>query len=100
MKISKTLIWLSTLVAVLAIIYASVGLFSQGGDGPYTFTTLHGSKTEMYGHGCSDALRLCSSAIDWDSILQAWIAARRIVSNQYVSLFPLQFCFAGIWGSL
>jgi hypothetical protein len=51
MKISKTLIWLSTLVAVLAIIYASVGLFSQGGDGPYTFTTLHGSKTEMYGLG-------------------------------------------------
>ena len=51
MKRSNTLIWLSILVAILAGIYASVGLFSQGGDGPFTFTTLHGTTTEIYGLG-------------------------------------------------
>ena len=51
MKRSNTLIWLSILVALLAGVYATVGLFSQGGDGPFTFTTLHGRTTEMYGLG-------------------------------------------------
>jgi hypothetical protein len=51
MKVSKTLIWLSILVAVLAIVAAVTGLFSQGGNGPFNFTTLHGDTAEIYGRG-------------------------------------------------
>ena len=51
MKRSNTLVVLACLVALLAIIYASAGLFSQGGDGPFNFTTLHGATVEMYGQG-------------------------------------------------
>jgi hypothetical protein len=51
MKPSKTLIWLSCLVAALAVVYAAVGLFSHGGAGAFDFTTLHGETVEMYGVG-------------------------------------------------
>jgi hypothetical protein len=51
MKRSNILIWLSVLVAILAGVYASVGLFSQGGNGPFTFTNLHGITTDIYGLG-------------------------------------------------
>jgi hypothetical protein len=51
MKISKSLIWLSILVAILAAFYAAVGLFSSGGDGSFTFTTVHGQTVNMYGRG-------------------------------------------------
>lgn len=43
--------WLTPLIAVLALIVAASGLFSQGGPGPYTFQTLHGQQVEMYGRG-------------------------------------------------
>jgi hypothetical protein len=51
MRPSKTLFWLSILVALLATIYAGVGLFSTGDDGPFTFTSLHGKPIEIYGQG-------------------------------------------------
>lgn len=51
MQPSKTLIWLSSAVAVLAFIAPAVGLFSQQGDSAYTFTTLHGEEIEIYGRG-------------------------------------------------
>ena len=41
MKQRSTLYWLVPLIALLAAITSSVGLFSQGGDGPFIFTTLH-----------------------------------------------------------
>ena len=47
----KTLFWLSLLIALLAAVYAGVGLFSQGGDGPFYFTTVRGETVEMYGWG-------------------------------------------------
>lgn len=47
----KILFWLSLLIALLAAVYAGVGLFSQGGDGPFSFTTLRGETVEMYGRG-------------------------------------------------
>jgi hypothetical protein len=47
----KTLIWLVPLVALLAFITASAGLFLPGGDGPFTFTTLRGQEVEMFGRG-------------------------------------------------
>jgi len=51
MKISKALIFFSIAVALLASIYASVGLFWQDDGTPFTFTTLHGETVEMYGQG-------------------------------------------------
>lgn len=51
MKQQSALNWLVPLIAVLAVITAGVGLFSQGGDGPFSFTTIHGRTIEMYGEG-------------------------------------------------
>ena len=51
MKQNSVLNWLIPLIAVLAVIVASVGLFSQGGDGPFPFNAIHGNTVEMYGRG-------------------------------------------------
>lgn len=51
MKLSKTLIFLACLVALLGAAYAGVGLFWQDGGSPFTFTTLHGTTVEIYGQG-------------------------------------------------
>lgn len=51
MKISKAIIFFSIAVALLAAIYASVGLFWQDDGAPFTFTTLRGETVEMYGQG-------------------------------------------------
>jgi hypothetical protein len=51
MKQNPALTWLIPLIAVLAIVTAGMGLFSQGGDGPFPFTTIHGNTVEMYGEG-------------------------------------------------
>lgn len=51
MKKQSALNWLIPLIAVLALIIAGVGLFSQGGDGPFPFTTVYGDTVEIYGQG-------------------------------------------------
>jgi len=51
MKQQSALNWLIPLIAVLAAIIASVGLFSQGGDGPFSFTTIYNDTVEIYGQG-------------------------------------------------
>jgi len=51
MKQGSALIWLVPLIAVLGLITAGVGFFSQGGNGPFTFTTVYGSTVEIYGRG-------------------------------------------------
>ncbi len=51
MKSSRALVVLSVVVAVLALVAASAGLFWQGGSGPLPFTTLHGHTIELYGRG-------------------------------------------------
>lgn len=51
MRISKTVIFLSCVVALLGAIYAGVGLFWQDGENPFTFTTIRGSTVEIYGQG-------------------------------------------------
>lgn len=51
MKTSNAVIGLSALIAVLALIAAGAGLLWQGGDGPYSFTTLRGETAEIYGQG-------------------------------------------------
>ncbi|HET9914779.1 MAG TPA: hypothetical protein VFQ13_23005 [Anaerolineales bacterium] len=57
MKLSKTVIFLSCLVALLGSVYAGVGLFWQDGGSSSTFTTLHGTTVEIYGQGlyCNDS---------------------------------------------
>ena len=51
MKQNSALTWLVPLVAVLGLLVAGMGLFSQGGDGSFTFRTIHGTTVEMYGEG-------------------------------------------------
>jgi hypothetical protein len=51
MKQSSTLNWLIPMIAILAVITAGVGLFSQCGDGPFSFTTVYGDTVEIYGQG-------------------------------------------------
>ncbi len=51
MKRSSALHWLVPVIAILAVIAAGIGLFSQGGNGPFPFTTIHGNTIEMYGRG-------------------------------------------------
>jgi hypothetical protein len=51
LKQQTALYWLVPLIAILAIITSGIGLFSQGGSGPFAFTTLHGGTVEIYGQG-------------------------------------------------
>lgn len=51
MKQNPALDWLIPLIAVLAVITAGVGMFSQGGDDPFSFTTVYGDTVEIYGQG-------------------------------------------------
>jgi hypothetical protein len=51
MKQQTTLNWLVPLIAILAAITASIGLFSTSGEGPFQFTTLHHETVEIYGKG-------------------------------------------------
>jgi hypothetical protein len=50
-KSNPVLNYLIPLVIIAALITTSVGLFSQGGQGPFTFTSLHGKTVQMYGQG-------------------------------------------------
>lgn len=49
--VSNTVVLLSALVGVLALVATLAGLLSSGGDGAWTFTTHRGLEVEMYGHG-------------------------------------------------
>ena len=51
MKRNPALDWLIPLIAILAVIVAGVGLFSQGGDGAFSFGTVFGDTVEIYGQG-------------------------------------------------
>ena len=51
MKRNPALNWLVPLIAILAIVIAGVGLFSQGGDGAFSFNTVYGDTVEIYGQG-------------------------------------------------
>ena len=47
MKLSKIVVWLSWLIAVLAFVAAGIGLFYQDGGSAYAFTTLHGQSVQV-----------------------------------------------------
>jgi len=51
MKHGSALNWLVPLIVLLSVITAGVGVLSQGGDGPFAFTTVHGNSVEIYGQG-------------------------------------------------
>lgn len=51
MKPSHTIIGLSALIAMLALIAASTGLFWQDGGQPFIFTSLRGQPVQIYGQG-------------------------------------------------
>jgi hypothetical protein len=51
MKPSSAAVWLSTLVAVLALIAAGAGLFWHDGGDPFAVTTFRGETVQMYGQG-------------------------------------------------
>jgi hypothetical protein len=44
MKTSKAVVWLSSLIVVLALVAAGIGLFWQDGGHSFSFTTLRGQK--------------------------------------------------------
>jgi hypothetical protein len=50
-KMSNALVWLSSLMAMLALVVVGTGLFWQDGGGPFSFTSLHGQTVQMYGQG-------------------------------------------------
>jgi hypothetical protein len=51
MKPQPALNSLIPLIAVLALVVSGVGLFSNGGNGPFVFTTIFGNPVEMSGRG-------------------------------------------------
>lgn len=51
MKRNPALDWLIPLIAILSIVITGVGLFSQGGDGAFSFRTVYGDTVENYGQG-------------------------------------------------
>ena len=51
MKPANAVVWLTWLIAALALVAAGVGLFWPGGEGPSAFTTHRGQAVELYGRG-------------------------------------------------
>ena len=51
MKTSNIVIWLSLLIAGLALIAATVGVFWQTDGNSFSFTTLRGQTVQIYGRG-------------------------------------------------
>ncbi len=51
MKSSTTIIVLSSIIAVGAVIAAGMGLFWKNGESPFSFTTLRGQAVQIYGQG-------------------------------------------------
>lgn len=51
MKTSKIVVWLSWLIAALALVAAAIGLFYRDGGAAFSFTTLRGQIVQIYGQG-------------------------------------------------
>lgn len=51
MRVSNTLVILSALIAVLALMATAVALFWQEGSGPFAVTSIRGETVELYGRG-------------------------------------------------
>jgi hypothetical protein len=88
MKVQPALNWLIPILAVLSLIAAGMGVFWQGGGGPFPFTTLYGEEVEMYGQGIypKDTVFIAAGAQGTDAVtllvglpvlLIAYVAYRR-----------------------
>lgn len=51
MKYNKSITILSSVIIVLAVVAASMGIFSTGGPGPYNIETVRGETVTVYGEG-------------------------------------------------
>ncbi len=51
MKYQKSLSILTVAVALLSTVAAAIGIFSGGGDGPFTITSVRGEEVLIYGEG-------------------------------------------------
>ena len=51
MKHSPVIIWLTVLIAILALIAVGAGFFWPNTGGPYTFIALRGQEVQIYGQG-------------------------------------------------
>ncbi len=51
MKPSNTVVWLSSLIVLLALVAAAAGLFYQDGGSQFSFTTVRGETVQIYGQG-------------------------------------------------
>ena len=51
MRVSKWVVWLSVLIAGLAVVSSLAGLLTQGGGGSFPFTTVRGETVQIYGQG-------------------------------------------------
>ncbi len=51
MRVSKWVIWLSVLIAGLAVVSSLAGLLTQGGGGSFPFTTVRVETVQIYGQG-------------------------------------------------
>jgi hypothetical protein len=100
----KTLTWLVPLVAFLALITAGTGLFSQGGQGPYTFETVRGHSVEMYGRGIYQYDSLLAGAgfrgvdavtlfVSLPLLLIFYLLARRGCQNAPIAMTGMLFYF-------
>jgi hypothetical protein len=49
--VSRAVLWLGALIAVLALVVSLTGLLQGGGPGPTTVTTVRGDQAELLGHG-------------------------------------------------
>lgn len=70
MKTSKSLIWFSALVGLLALVAAAAGLFWKDGGTRFTFTTLNGQEVQMYGEGLyrNDTIFTAGTFIGTDAV--------------------------------
>lgn len=51
MKPIRAVVWLSMIIITLSVFAAGYGLFSQGGQGEYSFTTIRGDTVQIDGRG-------------------------------------------------
>ena len=51
MKLSKSLVVLTAISGVLALLCSLAGLLLPGGSGPFEFTSVHGQPVQIYGNG-------------------------------------------------
>lgn len=84
MKHSKTVRLLVALIAVISALAASLGIFSQGGPGPYSYESIRGATVPIYGIGL---YRDMSADVAPQGIAQDYVTLFIAIPLLLVSLF-------------